>query len=212
MATKSDDKNKAGKDASVTQQTTAQAEEERENLPTEAVKREESDPEAAAEGSTVGAVVDGDTGFDYPDSPVDHDDDYDEDEDVVEFTAVDDDGVEGALGVVTERNLHGEEYDVPWLYITADHVERPRTSDSDDPAVSWTAQEAAEKREDEDGNEQDTVALVPVQATPGQTFRVRELPNREVAEKAGIDYDQWIAGLPIRADVPDEGPRQGVPA
>lgn len=122
--------------------------------------------------------------------------------------------VDGALGVVTERDVHGDEYDVPWLYLTAAEVEATpaRTSDWDDNGRSWTAQEVNGERKDEDDNDLAPVALVEVEATPGQVFRVRELPNRKVAEAAGIDYAQWVTGLPVRPDVVDEQPRRGTPA
>lgn len=123
-------------------------------------------------------------------------------------------GVEGALGVVSERDNDGNEYEVPWLYLTADTVEATpaRTSDWDDNQRSWTSQEVSAERKDDDGNDLDAVALVDVEATPGQVFRVRELPNREVAEAAGIDYAQWVTGLPVRPDVENEAPRRGTPA
>jgi hypothetical protein len=133
---------------------------------------------------------------------------FDNDDDDFE-APVDGDSVEAGAGVVVERNLDGDEYEVPYALVTG--ADLARTSDSDDPAKSWTAQHATGEREDEDGNT-DPVALVPVEGTPGQTFRVRELPDRDVAEAAGIDYDQWVSGLPVRADVPNEAPRKGIPA
>lgn len=184
---------KAGKDESKTVQTTDEQAEEK--VPTTPQDRGETD--ANADGSKVGAVVDGDTGLDNED-------------DEESFSAVEDDEVEGALGVVSERDSEGDEYDVPFVYLTASDV--ARTSDSDDPAKDWTAQHAGGERQDEDGNDLGAVALTEVVQTPGQTFRVRELPNRDVAEAAGIDYGQWVAGLPVRADVPNEAPRRGTPA
>ena len=195
---------KAGEDKSRTQQTSKEAEERKDALPTSPEKREESDPRAAATGSTVGGVVDGDVL-----GKADYDDDKDEDkaEEFVEAAA--EGGLDFATGTVVERNVHGEEFDVPWATVTVDRV--ARTSDSDDPTKAWTAQEASGERKDDDGNDLAPVALVEVQGTPGQTFRVRELPNRAVAEAAGIDWELWVAGLPVRADVPDEGLRQGLP-
>lgn len=194
-----DDSKTVGKDESKDYQTTDQAAEAAENVPDSPEKREgdQVDVEGASKGETLGGVVDGESGaFEV------EDDDYD--------APVEGDHVDGALGTVAERNNDGDEYDVPYVVVTADSF--PRTADSDDPAKDWTAQHAGGERQDEDGNDLDPVALVPVQQTPGQTFRVRELPNREVAEAAGIDYDQWIAGLPVRADVPNEAPRKGIPA
>ena len=202
VATDKNDKKTAGKDESRKQETSEQAKVEQEKVPTEPEETGESDPKAAASGSEVGAVRDGDTGLDGEDGE-DGEDGYDD------LVAVEKEA-DGALGTVAERNLDGENFDVPWLYVTADVL--PRTSDSDDETRSWTAQHAGGEREDEDGNSLDPVALVEVVGTPGQTFRVRELPNRKVAEAAGIDYDQWVAGLPVRADVPGEAPRRGIPA
>jgi hypothetical protein len=158
VATKSqsDEKKTAGKDESKDTQTTKQAKEEQDALPTKPEARGETD--AKADGSKVGAV----------------------------------------------RNAAGDEFDVPYVQLTSDHL--PRTSDSDDPNKSWTAQDAGE-REDEDA-----VALVAVRGTPGQTFRVRELPNKAVVEAAGINYEEWVAGLPVRADVEHEAARKGIPA
>lgn len=200
MAAKSNAKSDktAGKDESKDTQTTKQAEES--NVPDSVEERGDTDAKAAASGSSVGAVKDGDTGLD---------DAYDDDDKDAEFPVADD-GVEGAVGTVAERDREGDEYDVPYTLLTAQVL--PRTSDSDDPAKDWTAQHAGGERKDEDDNDLDAVALVPVQGTPGQTFRKRELPNRDVVEAAGIDYNQWVAGLPVRADVPDEAPRRGVPA
>jgi hypothetical protein len=121
------------------------------------------------------------------------------------------DKVEGATGTVVEANRSGEKFDVPYTTLTADNA-LVRTSDSDDPAKNWTAQHASGEREDEDGKTLDPVALVPVEGAPGQTFRVSELPERDVAEKAGVDYEQFVAGLPVRPDVKDEGRRRGIPA
>ena len=195
MATrkKSDDEKTAGADQSKDVETTKEAEER--EVPEAAEERGKTDPEAAASGSVVGGVVDGDSGL--------------EDAEEAELPVADG-KVEGGLGVVAERNVKGEERDVPWTYLTASNV--ARTSDSDDPQKSWTVQEAAEERKDEDGKTLDPVALTPVQATPGQTFRVSELPNVEVVKAAGIDHEQWFAGLPVRPDVEDEAPRKGIPA
>lgn len=204
MATKSQKQNAsektAGEDKSKDVQTTDQAAEKQAALENAGVEeRGETDAKAAASGSTVGGVVDGDTDF-VPE-------DADDDEDYVDFES---DTLEGATGVVAERNAEGDEFDVPYTYLTVGLL--PRTSDSDDPAKDWTAQHAGGERQDEDGHDLEPVALVPVEGTPGQTFRARELPNREVAERAGIDYDQWVAGLPVRLDVPNEAPRKGIPA
>lgn len=202
--TKSEQDDKTvGKDESKTTQTTDQQAEAAENVPTKAEKRDgdDTDVKGAADGTVVGGTVDGKNKAFEPED----EDDY-EDWDA----PVEDDEVEGATGTVAERNLEGDEFDVPYVYVTA--ADLARTSDADDPAKDWTAQHASGERETEDGEALDPVALVPVEGTPGQTFRVRELPNREVAEKAGIDYDQWIAGLPVRADVPNEAPRKGIPA
>lgn len=184
---KSSDEKTAGADKSKTQQTTKQAEEQK--VPTKVEERGESDVEGAASGNVAGGVVRGDT-------------------------AVDDSGfadgkADGSLGTVVETNRSREAFDVPWSYLTAEDVgERTsvRTSDSDDPARSWTSQEAGE-RED-----QEAVALTEVVGEPGQTFRVDELPNVEVMKAAGIDPGQWLAGVPVRANVPDEGHRRGIPA
>jgi hypothetical protein len=195
---KDDETKTAGKDTSKDTQTTKQAEEKQDDLSTKVEERGETDAEGAASGSVVGGVQDGDTGLDDVDG---------EKADLLDY----EDEVDGVVGTVAERNAKGDEFDVPYLYVTAADV-KPRTSDSDDPAKDWTAQHAGGEREDEDGNALDPVALVPVEQTPGQTFRVRELPNRDVAKAAGIDYDQWISGLPVRADVEDEAPRKGIPA
>lgn len=202
MATKSDEKKTAGKDESKTTQTTKQAEEQEVSETVE--ERGETDAKAAASGGSVGAVHDGDVVGDSEDE-----DGYSDAVDEYE-----DGKVEGAQGTVAERNLAGDEYDTPWAYVqpTAEGLARVRTSDSDDPARSWDAQQAGGERKTEDDEEVGPVALVEVESTPGQTFRVSELPNRAVAEAAGINYDQWVAGLPVRADVPDEAPRRGIPA
>lgn len=193
-----DDTKTAGEDKSKTTQTTTQAEERQDALSTKSEERPETDAKAAASGSSVGAVKDGDTGLDDVDG---------EEADLLGF----EDEVDGVVGSVAERNLKGDEFNVPYAYVTGADVQ-PRTSDSDDPARDWTAQHASGEREDEDGNTLDPEALVPVEQTPGQTFRVRELPNKDVAEAAGIDYAQWVSGLPVRADVEDEAPRKGIPA
>jgi hypothetical protein len=193
------DETTVGKDESKDVQTTKQAEEAQENLPTSAEKRDadDSNTEGAAKGEVAGGVVRGDVGLD-------------EDADL-EVDSEDLDAEDGIVGTVVEADYEGNQYEVPYTLLTPG-LTKPRTSDSDDPAKAWTAQEYAEKRTDGEDNDVDPVALVPVEGTPGQTFRVRELPNREVAEKAGIDYDQWVAGLPVRADVPNEAPRRGTPA
>lgn len=194
-----DETKTAGEDKSKDVQTTQQAEEKADATPTSVEERGETDADAAASGGSVGAVHDGDSLGD-----LDDEDGYETLEDVA------DGSVEGAVGVVAERNLDGDEYDAPYTLLTASDL--ARTSDSDDPGKDWTAQHAGGEREDEDGNNLDPVALVPVEGTPGQTFRVRELPSREVVEAAGINYDQWVSGLPVRADVPNEAPRKGIPA
>lgn len=187
----------AGKDTSKTQQTTEQAKVAEQQVPTKVEERGDSDPKGAASGSVVGGVVDGDIGA--------------KDEAQDEVKAFESGNVEGALGTVPERDLEGNEVEAPYTLLTADNA-LVRTSDSDDPAKDWTAQHAGGEREDEDGNSLDPVALTEVQGTPGQTFRARELPNREVAEAAGINYEQWVSTLPVRADVPNEAPRRGIPA
>lgn len=190
----------AGEDKSKTTQTTKQAEEK--DVATSAEKREATPEEvkAGAEDGNVGAVVDGESNA-FEDDAEFSEDDFNEDA-----------TIEGSSGTVTEKNLDGDEFEVPYVYLTAADLEPVRTSDSDDPAKSWTAQEYAEERTDEDGNTKDPVALVPVEATPGQVFRVGELPNRAVAEAAGINYDQFVAGLPVRPDIANEAPRKGIPA
>jgi hypothetical protein len=200
-AAESEKDQSALKDESKDVQTTDQAEAAEENLPTSAEKREvEEDRDVKADevGTRTGLVVDGEN------EVFDEDAEYDEDD------FADGGNVEGVHGAVVERNLDGDEYEVPYTVLTAADV-KPRTSDSDDPAKDWTAQHASGEREDADGNT-DPVALVPVEGTPGETFRLRELPDRAVVEAAGINYDQWVAGLPVRADVPNEAPRKGIPA
>jgi hypothetical protein len=200
-AAESEKDQSAVKDESVDVQTTKQAEEAEENLPTSAEKREvdeDREVEASEVGTRTGLVVDGEN--DVFDEDAEYsDEDFEEDGDVV-----------SVAGAVYERNLEGDEYETPYTVLAAPDL-KPRTSDSDDPAKSWTAQHASGEREDEDGNT-DPVALVEVAGTPGETFRVRELPDRKVVEAAGIDYDQWVSGLPVRADVPNEAPRKGIPA
>ncbi len=137
---------------------------------------------------------------------------FEEDAEYSDEDFAEDGKIEGSSGSVFEKNLDGDEFEVPYVYLTAADLEPVRTSDSDDPAKSWTAQEYAESRKDEDDNDLDPVALVPVEATPGQVFRVGELPDRKVAEAAGINYDQFVAGLPVRPDIPNEAPRKGIPA
>jgi hypothetical protein len=196
--TKKDDDKVAGTDQSKTSQTSAQAEDN--EVDEKATESGKTDVKGAASGSVVGGVVDGDSGF--------YDDDLDKDD--RPEAEIKDDKVEGAVGTVVEHNRDGDQFDVPYTYLTPEYL--PRTADSDDPAVDWTAQHATGERKDDDGNDLDPVALVPVQGIPGQTFEVSELPNREVAEAAGIDYDQWVAGLPVRATVKDAAPRRGIPA
>lgn len=192
MVTRSSDKDKkAGSDESVTQQTTKDAEDQKVSETVE--DRGETDAKGAASGNVVGGVVDGEKTLVPEDAEV--------------KAKVGGDKAEGALGTVAERTQQGEEYEVPWTYLTADYL--PRTSDSDDLTKDWTAQHAGGERE---GFEDEPVALVEVQGTPGQTFRDIELPNRAVVEAAGIDYDQWVTGLPVRADVPNETQRRGIPA
>ena len=200
-AAESEKDQSALKDESKDVQTTKQAEAADENVPTSAEKREvdeDREVKASEVGTRTGLVVDGENEA------------FDEDADASVEDFEDGGDVEGAAGVVVERNLEGDEYEVPYVQLTAQDL-KPRTSDSDDPAKDWTAQHASGEREDEDGNT-DPVALVPVEGTPGETFRARELPDRAVVEAAGIDYDQWVAGLPVRADVPNEAPRRGIPA
>lgn len=197
--TESEQDKTALKDESKDVQTTTQAAEAEENLPTKAEKREvddDRDVKAGDVGTRTGLGVDGENDAFEVD-----DDDYE--------APVDGETVEAGAGVVVERNLDGDEYEVPYALVTG--ADLARTSDSDDPAKSWTAQHATGEREDEDGNT-DPVALVEVAGTPGQTFRVRELPDRKIVEASGINYDQFVAGLPVRADVPNEAPRKGIPA
>lgn len=201
-AAESEKDQSAVKDESVNVQTTKQAEEKSDNLPTSAEKREvdeDHDIKANEVGTRTGLVVDGENEV------------FDEDADLSDDDFEDGGSLDAATGAVIERNIEGDEYEVPYFALTGSDVSG-RTSDADDPAKSWTAQEASGEREDEDGNTLDPVALVPVDGTPGQTFRVRELPNREVMEAAGVNFDQWVAGLPVRADVPNEAPRRGIPA
>jgi hypothetical protein len=200
-AAESEKDQSALKDESKDVQTTKQAEAAEENLSGSAEKREvedDRDVKASEVGTRTGLVVDGENEA------------VDEDSDLDAGDFEDGGDLDGVVGAVVERNLEGDEYEVPYALLTAADL-KPRTSDSDDPATDWTAQHASGEREDEDGNS-DPVALVPVEGTPGQTFRLRELPDRAVAEAAGIDYDQWVAGLPVRADVPNEAPRRGIPS
>lgn len=176
----SDEKKTAGDEQARDVKTSKEVEDQ--EVPTTVEERGETDADAA--GEKAGAVKDGDSGAL-------------EDGDEVEGEDA------GFLGTVAERDSKGREVDVPWVYLTADHL--PRTSDSDDPAKSWTAQDASGARDE-------VVALVEVAGTPGQTFRVSELPNREVAEAAGVDYNLFVSGLPVRPDVDDEAPRKGTPA
>lgn len=187
----------AGTDESKDVQTTKQAEERKDEVPTKAEGLEESDPEGAATGSVAGGVRRGDTGLE--------DDDFEDEVVGDEF--------EGALGTVREANAHRESFDVPYTILTPQHFSeesKVRTSDSDDGrVVAWNAQWANEERDETDGEAE---ALVPVQAVPGQTFRRDELPNVDVMRAAGIDPVQYLSGLPVRPDVPDEGHRRGIPA
>lgn len=192
MAEKNDakkDEKKAGDEQARDVKTSKEVEDQ--EVPTKPEVRGETDADAA--GEKAGVVKDGDTGALDDGASV-------EDEDF------------GWDGSVAERNAGGDEFDVPYAYLTADHLPRPRTSDSDDPNKSWTAQEATGERKDHEGNALDPVALVEVHGTPGQTFRARELPNRKVAEAAGVDYNTFVSGLPVRPDVDDEAPRKGIPA
>lgn len=128
----------------------------------------------------------------------------------VETEAVTADQVEAGQGVVSEKDADGNEYEVPWAYLTVEDIDAEsvaRTSDWDDPARAWNAQEAFERDEDEA-----TGAAPSVQAVPGQTFRVSELPDLDRLREAGIDPAQFLAGLPVRSDVPGEAPRRGTPA
>ena len=115
----------------------------------------------------------------------------------------------GAEGAVDERDQSGKKFKVPYVHLTTE--KKARTSDSDDPAKNWTAQDAQGVHENEDG-EKVVKALTEVAAEPGQTFREDELPDRKVVEAAGIDYDQWVATLPVRATVKNEATRKGIPA
>lgn len=119
--------------------------------------------------------------------------------------------VDAPVGTTVEADRDGQKYDAPYTLLTPQNAVA-RTSDSDDPAKDWTAQHASGERKDEEGKTLDAVALTPVAGTPGQTFTVGELPEREVAEKAGVNYDQFVAGLPVRGTVKDEAPRRGTPA
>lgn len=159
-----------------------------------------SNVEGAASGGVAGGVNRGDTGLQ----------DYGDEDDDREFAlGEEDDSVDDARGVVTESG-----YDVPWTYLTPAHFGedlRVRTSDTDDPQRDWTAQTFAAE-DDSDDEDAVAVALIPVEAEPGQTFRVDELPNVDVMRAAGIDPVQWLSGLPVRASVEDEGHRRGIPA
>lgn len=83
-----------------------------------------------------------------------------------------------------------------YVYLAPEHFEGAkelRTSDSDDPHRSWTTQDF----EGDDGDRK-PVALAHPEGEPGQTFSVDQLPNADVVEKSGIDYVQWVSGLPVR--------------
>lgn len=197
-AAESEKDKSALKDEGKTVETTAQA--ENKDVPTSAEKREAPEDVKPDEvGTRTGLVVDGEN------------DVFDEDADLSDEDFEDGGSLDGAAGVVVERSVDGTEYEAPYTLLTGADV-AGRTSDADDPARSWTSQEGTGERKDEDGKALDPVALVPVDGTPGQTFRVAELPDRKVVEAAGINYDQYVAGLPVRVDVPDEAPRRGIPA
>jgi hypothetical protein len=186
-----DDVKTAGQDESQDVQTSTQ--ESDNDVPTKAEAAGEVDVDGAADGEVAGGVPYGETGLDG--------DDYD-------FEYVDTDEYEGALGTVREVNGSREAVDVPWTYLTATDVQEDavRTSDADDGDVrKWNAQATAD-------DDETPVALVPVQGTPGQTFRVDELPNVDVMKAAGIDVGQFLSGLPVRPDVEGEAPRRGIPA
>lgn len=170
----------------------------------DATKADEAEAPAKDDHVPAGAQARSDAEVkDVPEKPEERKEDLAaENEEDVEASS----GDFGFLGTTAERDVDGKEYDVPWTYLTGDDVEasKPRTSDWDDAGRSWTAQEVGQREE--------AVALVDVQATPGQVFRVRELPNRAVAEEAGIDYANFVTGLPVRPDVKGEAPRRGTPA
>lgn len=126
---------------------------------------------------------------------------FDEDAEYSDEDFKDDGKIEGAEGTVVEANVDGDQFDVPYVHIPNADI-APRTSDSDDPGKSWSAQE----------NDLSPATFDEGTHTPGQTFRVGELPDRKVAEAAGINYDQFVAGLPVRPNVPHEAPRKGIPA
>ncbi len=177
------DKTAAEQDATSAEQETAKPADGNVEAPTQETTKQEAEKSA-----------------DVPAAPVEAEDQPVEDEAVAETTFVDD--FEGALGTTSEVDKDGVEYDAPYTYLTAQDL--ARTADWDDPARSWVSQENTER--------EDPVALTEVHGAPGQTFRVRELPDRKVAEAAGIDYAQFVAGLPVRPDVPNEAPRKGIPA
>lgn len=128
----------------------------------------------------------------------------DPNEDVFVEDAFSPEDFDGSLGTVQEAG-----YDVPWTYLGPEHFsedDKPRTSDTDDKdVVKWNVQHAFES---EDKN-----ALVPVVATPGQTFHPDELPDYDSVAKFGIDPVQYFSGLPVRSDLGDrEVHRRGIPA
>lgn len=89
-----------------------------------------------------------------------------------------------------------EDGEVGWEPLVAE--KRPRTSDEDDPGRSWTVQEAHEERKDKGKRKaNDPVVLAEPTPAPGQVFTEDELPDRKVVEASGIDYDNWVAGLPV---------------
>lgn len=126
---------------------------------------------------------------------------FDEDAEYSDKDFEDGGKIEGAEGTVVEDNVDGDQFDVPFVHLPNPDT-APRTSDSDDPGKSWSAQE----------NDLSPATFDEGTHTPGQTFRVGELPDRKVAEAAGINYDQFVAGLPVRPNVPHEAPRKGIPA
>lgn len=176
MATTKDkaDAKTAAKDESKDVTTTTEAEKQKVPIEPQTV---ETDKDKAGDGEYAGAVVYGDSGFENPEA-------LEPDEDAA---------VGGTTRVGTQE--------VPWAYITPEHFEdvsEVRTSDSDDPAKSWTVQDR-----DGDGDDAVAVALVPEVREPGQTFEVSELPNADAMENAGIDPVQFYSGLPVRTAVHD---------
>lgn len=134
----------------------------------------DKDTDATTQGEATGAVVYGDPGIENLD-------------------ALEPDGDSG-LGTTRVGTK-----EVPWTYLTPEHfedVDEVRTSDSDDEGKSWTSQHLSENDE--------PVALVPVQKEPGQTFTAEQLPNVDAMRAAGIDPVQWVSGLPVRGLLSDE--------